>query len=205
MRLRVNPNRMEFSRLRRKLALASRGYKLLKEKQDGMIQEFFRVVRLSRELRTEVEKELNEYYASYIDAVIIMPRESLNEALMFPGQKAELRVSLRNRMGVRTPAFDLEMMGEAESYGFLGTSGQLDRAVGILKRMLPKMMELASLEKQVELMAFEIERTRRRVNTLEYVMIPNLKETIKYISMKLGENERSTATRLLRIKDIVRK
>jgi len=205
MRLKVNPNRMEYSKLRRKLALAIRGHKLLKEKQDGLMQEFLKVVRSGRHLRQEVEEELKEYYLSYIDAVMATPTVSLYESLMCPAQKVEPKVSLVNKMGVRVPVFDFTLEADKQSYGYLATSGQLDRAIDILRGLLPKMIELARVEKHIELMAHEIERTRRRVNALEYVLIPNLRETIKYISMKLGENERAIAVRLMRIKNIVRK
>ncbi|MFH1709980.1 MAG: V-type ATP synthase subunit D [bacterium] len=205
MRLRVNPNRMEYSRLRRKLALALRGYKLLKEKQDGLMQEFLKIVRSGRNLRQEVEADLQEYYMNYIDAVMATPGALLYEALMCPAQRVEPEVMLRNKLGVRVPVFNFTLEADKQSYGFLTTPGQLDSAIDVLGELLPKMIELAGVEKQIELMAHEIERTRRRVNALEYVLIPNLKETIKYISIKLSENEMAIAVRLMRIKNIVRK
>ncbi|MFC1560121.1 V-type ATP synthase subunit D [Candidatus Margulisiibacteriota bacterium] len=205
MRIRVNPNRMEYSKLKRKLALASRGHKLLKDKQDGLMQEFFKVVRASKKLRIEIEEKIGQYYISFIEASMLMSRISLYEALMFPKFKVEPDVSLKNKMGVKVPVFKFDVKEDAQSYGYLATSGQLDRTVEILQGLLPKLIDLAGMEKQIELMAYEIERTRRRVNTLEHVLIPNLKETIKYIAMKLGENERAVATRLMRVKSIVRK
>ena len=205
MRIRVNPNRMEYSKLRKKLSLAVRGHKLLKDKQDGLMQEFLKVIRRGKELRVDVEAGLKDYYMSYIDAAMATSKTSLYEALMFPGQRVEPEITLQNKMGVKTPVFNFDVRNDVQSYGYFMTSGNLDNAVNILKELLPKMLDLTRIEKQIELMAHEIERTRRRVNTLEHVLIPSLKETIKYISMKLGENERAVAVRLMRIKNIVRK
>ncbi|MCS7233972.1 MAG: V-type ATP synthase subunit D [Synergistetes bacterium] len=205
MKLRVNPNRMELLRLRRRLAIAKRGHKLLKDKQDALIKQFIQLVRESRSLREELERELQRAYVNFLGARAVMSSRSLEEALLLPGIKSLLKISKVNMMSVFVPKFDFFYEGDPTNYGFWETSGELDVALYTFINFLPKLIKLAEMEKAVILLADEIERTRRRVNALEYVLIPGLEEAISFITMKLDEMERAALTRLMKIKEIVRK
>ncbi len=210
MEIRVNPTRMELNRLRRRLTMAQRGHKLLKDKRDELIRQFMILVRKNKDLREHIEKELSDAFAKFLLARAVMPAENLEEALMYPTRVLKLGVQRQNIMSVYTPKFEwAEETGRGEGasiypYGFADTSAELDTSIETLSNILPHLMELAEVEKSVQLMAEEIEKTRRRVNALEYVLIPRLEETVKYITMKLDENERGALTRLMKIKDIVR-
>jgi V/A-type H+-transporting ATPase subunit D len=210
MELRVNPTRMEMNRLKKRLVMAQRGHKLLKEKRDGLIGQFVTRVRRTKELREKMETELAGAFARFLLARALMPASTVEEALLFPAMQAEIDVKTQNLMSVKTPLLKLEYRETTEGgkniypYGFAGTSAELDASLEALVKLLPLLVELAELEKTVTLLAEEIEKTRRRVNALEYVMIPKMQETVRYISMKLDENERGALTRLMKIKDIVR-
>jgi V/A-type H+-transporting ATPase subunit D len=205
MLLRVNPTRMELTRLKKQLVTARRGHKLLKDKQDELIKKFIDMVKKNRQLREEVERELESAFKSFTMARSQMPREVVEESLMVPTARVNINVSRANIMSVNVPKIEIsrEEGNNIYSYGFATTSGELDSAITILSGILPKMLELTEIEKACQLMADEIEKTRRRVNALEYVMIPSLEETIKYITMKLDENERGNITRLMKIKEMV--
>ncbi len=202
-RINVNPNRMELSRLKKRLAVAQRGHKLLKDKQDALIKAFLERARAGKELREAVEKELAECYGTFVLSRAQTTPEILEQALIFPGAKSTLSVEWRNVMSVMTPEYDVKQEGNPVNYGFVGVPLLLDAALEQFSKLILRLLELAAEEKAIRLMAGEIERTRRRVNALEYVMIPNLIETIRYISMKLDEQERSTLSRLMKIKEIV--
>ena len=205
--MRVNPTRMELTRLKKRLKVARRGHKLLKDKRDELMKQFLELVRKNKELREKVEEMLMKVHDNFLIARAVMSSEILEEALMFPKQSVSLDVSIKNIMSVDVPVFDFKTRSEDESniypYGFATTSGELDGAIGTLSEVLPYMLELAQMEKAAQLLAEEIEKTRRRVNALEYVMIPQLEETIKYITMKLDENERGNLTRLMKVKDMM--
>ncbi|WP_294750977.1 V-type ATP synthase subunit D [uncultured Ruminococcus sp.] len=208
-RLNVNPTRMELSKLKKKLVSARRGHKLLKDKRDELMRQFMNLIRENRQLRTEVEaaiKDANRYMAV---AGSVMQREVLETALMLPKQEVELEVSEKNVMSVYIPEFKTKYRSgdsnDIYSYGMAFTSIDLDGAVSSLSAVFPKMIRLAEIEKSCQLMADEIEKTRRRVNALEHIMIPDYEETIKFITMKLSENERSTTTSLMKVKDMVLK
>ncbi|MGE4282605.1 MAG: V-type ATP synthase subunit D [Clostridia bacterium] len=205
--MRVNPTRMELTRLKKRLKVARRGHKLLKDKRDELMKQFLELVRKNKELREKVEEMLMKVHGNFLIARAVMSSEILEEALMFPKQKVSLEVSTKNVMSVDIPVLDFKTQSDDESniypYGFATTSGELDSAIGTLSEVLPYMLELAQMEKSAQLMAEEIEKARRRVNALEYVMIPQLTETIKYITMKLDENERGTLTRLMKVKDMM--
>lgn len=205
--LNVNPTRMELRNLKGKLATATRGHKLLKDKRDELMREFIDMVRENKEVRREVEKGIAKANAHMSVARSVMSDESLNVALMLPMQEMSLDISKRNVMSVNIPAFETKFKTADEndiySYGYAFTSSDLDAAVKALSDIMPKMLRLAELEKSCQLMASEIEKTRRRVNALEHVMIPNYQDTIKYIRMKLDENDRSTTTRLMKVKDMM--
>ena len=205
----VNPTRMELTRLKNRLRTAKRGHKLLKDKRDELMKQFLDVVRENRAVRKRVEDGLMRAHGSFTVASAVMSPEMLEQALLYPKQSVALHMSFRNIMSVDVPIYDFktERDGAAElyPYGFATTSGELDGAVDALQSVFTDMLQLAQIEKTAQLLAEEIEKTRRRVNALEYVMIPNLEESIKYISMKLDENERSATTRLMKVKDMLLK
>lgn len=205
MRERVTPTRMELTKLKEQLAIAKRGHKLLKDKQDELIRTFVDMAKENKALREEVEKDLNDAFNSFIMARSQMSQEVLEESLMIPTAEVEIDVSKKNIMSVNMPEIDVskKVGSNIYSYGLAMTSGELDDAIEILSRLLTKMIRLSELEKSCQLMSDEIERTRRRVNALEYVMIPTMEENIKFITMKLDEQERATITRLMKIKDMV--
>lgn len=205
MRERVTPTRMELTKLKEQLAIAKRGHKLLKDKQDELIRTFVDMAKENKALREEVEKDLNDAFNSFIMARSQMSQEVLEESLMIPTAEVEIDVSKKNIMSVNMPEIDVSKRvgSNIYSYGLAMTSGELDDAIAILSRLLTKMIRLSELEKSCQLMSDEIERTRRRVNALEYVMIPTMEENIKFITMKLDEQERATITRLMKIKDMV--
>ena len=196
-RINVNPNRMELSKLKKRLVVARRGHKLLKDKQDALIKAFLERARAGKALREKVEAELQECYGTFAFSRAQTTPEILEQALIFPGARCTLSVAWRNVMSVMQE-------GNPVNYGFASVPLLLDVALEQFSKLILRLLELAAEEKAIRLMAGEIERTRRRVNALEYVMIPNLQETIRYISMKLDEQERSTLSRLMKIKEIVR-
>lgn len=205
--LNVNPTRMELTRLKKSLATATRGHRLLKDKRDEMMRQFLEIVRENKELRQRVEKKLAEANKYMAVAASVMKKEVLMSALMMPKQGVELEIGTKNVMSVDIPQFKTKTKSQNEadiySYGYAFTGSDMDKAVSLLSEVLPDMLRLAETEKAAELLAGEIEKTRRRVNALEYVMIPNYQDTIKYIMMKLDENERSNTTRLMKIKDMM--
>lgn len=206
-RLNVNPTRMELTNLKRKLTTARRGHKLLKDKQDELMRRFLDLVRENKELRRKVEEGIEESNRHMALARSVMSDSALDVALMMPSQKMSLDVSEKNVMSVMLPVFDTKLKTADEndiySYGFAFTSSDLDAAVKSLSDIMPYMLRLAEVEKSCQLMSAEIEKTRRRVNALEHVMIPQYEETIKYISMKLDENERSSTIRLMKVKNMM--
>ena len=201
--LRVNPTRMELSRLKKRLKTAVRGHKLLKDKRDEMVRRFMELIRENKELREQMEEKVYTAQKGFLGASLAMSPEDLDAALMHPARRVELDVSKNNIMSVEVPRISFHEVDMEESfypYGMLMTTGELDVAVDNLSEALPSMIRLAELEKTCNMLADEIEKTRRRVNALEYVMIPQLEETIKYITMKLDENERGNTTRLMKMK-----
>ena len=202
-RINVNPNRMELSKLKKRLVVARRGHKLLKDKQDALIKAFLERARAGKALREKVEAELQECYGTFAFSRAQTTPEILEQALIFPGARCTLSVAWRNVMSVMVPKYDVKQEGNPVNYGFASVPLLLDVALEQFSKLILRLLELAAEEKAIRMMAGEIERTRRRVNALEYVMIPNLQETIRYISMKLDEQERSTLSRLMKIKEIV--
>lgn len=207
-RLNVNPTRMELTGLKKRLSTATRGHKLLKDKQDELMRRFIDLVRHNNELRKSVEEELGASFKEFLMASAVMSSEFLEEAIVYPKEKITLDVKKKNIMSVNVPVmqFKRELEGDEGSiypYGFASTSAELDGAIEKLYKILPKLLQLAEVEKSCQLMADEIEKTRRRVNALEYMTIPQLQETIKYIKMKLDENERGNLTRLMKVKSMI--
>ncbi|MCD6183353.1 MAG: V-type ATP synthase subunit D [Thermovirga sp.] len=203
-KLNVNPNRMELSRLKKRLVVAKRGHKLLKDKQDALIKAFLDLAREIKKLREEVEEELAECYRSFLLARAQTLPAMLEQSLMISGTKINLSVKYKNVMSVVVPEYQVEQSGSILNYGLATSPGSLDVALERFSSVIPKLISLAAKEKSLNLMAAEIERTRRRVNALEHVLIPSFAETIHYIKMKLDEQERATLSRLMRVKEIVR-
>ncbi len=208
-RLNVNPTRMVLTGLKKRLKTARRGHKLLKDKRDELMKKFLEIVRENKRLREEVEEKLKIVHSRFVMARALMNSELVEEALMFPKVEVNLKASTRNIMSVDVPVLEFSTgttgEGDIYPYGFANTTGELDEAIATLSDLTPELLRLAEMEKSAQLLADEIEKTRRRVNALEYVLIPNLEETIKYIVMKLDENERSNLTRLMKVKDMVLK
>ena len=203
----VNPTRMELTRLKKKLVTAVRGHKLLKDKRDELMRQFLDKVRENKALREEVETALVSANQNFMLARAGMPDEMLNTALLAPKQELTISAGTQNVMSVEIPDFDFKTrtpdQNDMYSYGFAFTTGDLDDAILSLSEVFPKMLKLAEVEKSCQLMAAEIEKTRRRVNALEHVMIPETKKNIRYISMKLEDNERSSITRLMKVKEML--
>ena len=203
----VNPTRMELTRLKKKLVTATRGYKLLKDKRDELMRQFLEMVRENKALREKVEAGIKEANQNFVRARAGMSQEALNVALMAPKQEVYLEAETKNVMSVEIPVFKSSTRtpdpNDIYSYGFAFTSGDLDDAVKKLADLLPDLLKLAECEKSCQLMAAEIEKTRRRVNALEHVVIPETRQNIRYITMKLDENERSSQTRLMKVKDMM--
>ena len=203
----IIPTRMELTRLKKKLNTAVKGHRLLKDKRDELMREFLELVKVNMELREKVEKGIDAANKNFVLAKAGMSEQTLRTALMAPKQEVSLVQGKKNVMSVDIPVFDFKTRTADEndiySYGFAFTSGDLDGAVDSLAAVFPDMLKLAEVEKSCQLMAAEIEKTRRRVNALEHVIIPETQESIKYITMKLDENERSTQVRLMKVKSMM--
>ena len=207
--LNVNPTRMELTRLKGRLRTASRGHKLLKDKRDELMKQFMDVVRENRALRKKVEEGLTRANTAFAAAAAVMSPEMLEQAILYPRESVSLDMGFQNVMSVNVPVYQFHTTATAEGsaapYGFAATSGELDDAVEALGEVFRDMLRLAEIEKTSQLLAQEIEKTRRRVNALEYVKIPEMQANIKYITMKLDENERSNTIRLMKVKDMILK
>ena len=209
-RLNVNPTRMELTKLKKRLGTATRGHKLLKDKQDELMRRFIDLIKHNNELRKSVEEELQNAFKDFVMASALMSSEFLEEAIAYPKESISVEVETKNLMSVNVPVMKFKRKleddpGSIYPYGFASTSADLDGAIEKLYIILPELLELAEVEKSCQLMADEIEKTRRTVNALEYMTIPQLKQTIKYIKMKLGENERGALTRLMKVKSMMEK
>ena len=202
--LRVNPTRMELTRLKRQLATAKRGHKLLKDKQDEMIRQFMLLIRKNRSLRIEVEEALSQIMKKFSMAKLKMSRVGMIEAMMVPSQATTIEVGSKSVMNIRIPTVKYETQKAIDlTYGFAFTPSELDQSIIDLSHLLPKMIELAQLDKSCDMLSKEIEKTRRRVNAIEFIMIPDMTESIRYIQMKLEDNERSNIIRLMKSKEII--
>ena len=199
----VTATRMTMLNLKNQLKVAQRGHKLLKDKQDGLMQEFLDIVRKAKSMREEVEEALKTANAAFLEAQAIMPKSILRNTLAVPSQKLSLQVMTKNIMSVRIPKFTLQVSGNALGYGLLQTRGELDVAIKKFSKVFQLLLELAEIEKSAENLAFEIEKTRRRVNALEHRLIPDLTDTLKFIGMKLGETERSSIIQVMVIKNMI--
>lgn len=186
--------------LKKKIKGAKRGHKLLKDKQDGLMQKFMEVIREAKKVREEVESNLGDAFKKFIRAGSLMPAEFVEGALLYSTAKMELSVETKNVMSVRIPKFELKTSGDVITYGYLQTSGELDSSLKSFQEVFPLLIQLAEIEKSAEALADELEKTRRRVNALEYRMIPDLEDTIKFIQMKLGEMERGNIINTMVVK-----
>lgn len=204
-KLNVNPTRMELRRLKNRLKTATRGHKLLKDKSDEMIRQFMLYVRENKRLREEVEEELTTSLKSFMLARAVSSDAEIEEAIAMPTAKVSIETSSRNVMSVNVPVFEITKSETSGlyPYSFASVTSELDSSIASLTTLLPKLLKLAEVEKTCNMLADEIEKNRRRVNALEYVMIPQLEETIKYIVMKLDENERGATTRLMKVKSMI--
>jgi V/A-type H+-transporting ATPase subunit D len=204
MKLAVGTSRMSLLRLRRRLIIARRGHKLLKDKQEELMRQILGLIDDIRTHRQHVEKEILKVLTNFRFAQNAFNPEYMETALMLPRRKLSLTLKTKNILNVRVPVFEKKITGNIRSYGFLSTSGELDFTLQSLDKLLDSLLVLAEKEKTLELLADEMEKTRRRVNALEFVLIPNIVETIKFIMLKLTETERSDLTRLMRVKEIIR-
>lgn len=201
----ITPTRMELTRIRKKLTSAIRGHKLLKDKRDELMRQFLEMANEGVKLRKQVEAALDKSRRSFITARAEMTDEAVNTALAAPKHEMELEAQTVNVMSVSVPELSLKAYNDVPSYGYAFTTAALDDAADELRAVIPDMLRLAQLEHSCRLMADEIERTRRRVNALEHVTIPQAQENIKYITMKLSENERANQVRLMKVKDMMLK
>ena len=205
----INPTRQELTRLKGRLRTAQRGHKLLKDKRDELMKQFMDVVRENRALRRKVEESLMRANGSFTVAAALMSPEMLEQSLLYPKESVSVDMTFQNIMSVDVPRYQFhtksQAAGEVYPYGFAQTSGELDDAVDEMARVFQDMLRLAEVEKTSQLLAQEIEKTRRRVNALEYVKIPEMQANIKYITMKLDENERANTIRLMKVKDMLLK
>ena len=204
MKAQVNATRMELLNLKKRILIARRGHKLLKDKRDELIRQFLEMIKGYRPLREQMEEKLSHAFQGFIFARTTMSAKAVEESLLGSKEKAELVVGSQPIMNIRVPTFTLSGQPDVFCYGFAETSADLDRSLSLFAEALPLMVKVAEVERKIEMLTDEIERTRRRVNALEYVFIPDLEETIKHITMRLSEMERSFLTSLMKIKDIVR-
>ncbi|HHZ9475636.1 TPA: V-type ATP synthase subunit D [Enterococcus faecalis] len=205
-RLNVNPTRMELSRLKKQLTTATRGHKLLKDKQDELMRRFIALVKENNELRIQVEQEVTDALSNFVLANATLNEAFIEELVAIPAEKVELEIIEQNILSVPVPKmifhYDESVQEAPLDYGYVNSNSELDQAFAKISSILPKLLALANVEKTCQLLSKEIEKTRRRVNALEYMTIPQLEETIYYIQMKLEENERGEITRLIKIKSM---
>ncbi len=203
MILKVSPTRVNLLNLKKELKTASRGHKLLKDKRDGLMRVFMQTIKQTRQLRDEVQLKLDTAFGSYVRASAMTPTSVMESAFMLPNAQVSLDVATKSVMSVKVPEFTVSKEGSALSYGFLDTTGDLDTAIGAFDDSFVDIIRLAQLEKTVEKLAEEIERTRRRVSALEHVRIPNLKDTVGFIKMQLEERNRDSVVATMRVKAMI--
>ena len=206
-KLKVNPTRMELKRLKERLKTASRGHKMLKDKSDEMIRRFVVFARENKKLREEVEVELANALKTFLLSKSISDDFVIQEAVAMAGREVELKLSTKNVMNVQVPTINISEKDVKEKYpySFATVTSELDSSIATISELLVKLVKLAEVEKTCNMLAIEIEKNRRRVNALEYVMIPQTEDAIKDITMKLDENERSNTVRLMKVKTIIQK
>ena len=201
--LKVNPTRVNLLSLKSKLKTANKGHKLLKDKRDGLIQRFMAIIKETQELRERVDEKLSTAFRSYVRASSMVNKKMLDTAFLVPATRVTMKVSTDSVMAVSVPNFEIDKEGNGFSYGLLETQGDMDKAIRELNNVFEDLIELAEKEKTIENLAEEIEKTRRRTNALEHVMIPNLKETISYINLRLEEQQRDAVVSSMRVKEMI--
>ncbi len=202
--MQVNPTRMELTRIKKQLSISVRGHKLLKDKQDEMIRQFMLIIKETKKQREEIDQGLSKINKQYQKARIKISSDAIDEALLVPTKSSQLKTSSRNIMNLSVPVIEYEENNEIDlTYSLSFTPIELDEAIIGLSQLQSRLVKLAELEKSCDILADEIEKTRRRVNAIEYIMIPNLKDTVKYISQKLDDAERSNIIRLMKSKEII--
>lgn len=202
--MRVNPTRMELKRLKERLKTAVRGHKLLKDKTDEMVRRFVVIAKQNKDLREQVEAELGDALRTFMYAKAMTETVVAEEALMMPARVVSLSCSRKTLMNVPIPVIEISEKGkDIYPYSFLTVTSEMDSSVSVMNQLLTKLIKLAEVEKTTNMLADEIEKNKRRVNALENVLIPQTKETIKYIKMKLDENERASIVRLMKVKTII--
>ena len=204
--LRVNPTRMELTRVKTRLVTAKRGHKLLKDKRDELVRQFIALIRENAKLRQKTEKDLQTALRRFAMARAVMDGPALESALMYPARSAHVNVGIKNILSVRVPEISLHegsMQEAIQPYGYAETSAELDEAISTMAALLPLLLRLAEIEKTCSLLADEIEKTRRRVNALEFVMMPQFEETIRDFTMTLDENARSAIIKLMKVKELI--
>lgn len=206
VRLNVKPTRMELSALKQRLAVSVRGHKLLKDKQDELMRQFIELIRKNNELREQVEQRLTAGMKSFVLAKSTLEEAFIEELVAIPPQSVSLDLQEKNIMSVYVPEMNFTVVEQNQEsdfkYGYLNSNSEIDESVEQISKVLPDLLALTEIEKTCQLLADEIEKTRRRVNALEYRMIPQLQETIYYIEMKLEEQERASITRIMKVKDM---
>lgn len=201
--LKVNPTRMNLLNLKKQIKTAKRGHKLLKDKRDGLMKKFMEIIREVRSLRTEAEEKIGNVFSHFLSASVVMSAENIETALLLSNAELSLDVTTKNIMSVRVPEFESEFSGSVKNYSPNFTSGELDIALDKLQELFPLLLRLAEIEKKAEAMAEEIEKTRRRVNALEYRRIPDLQDTLRFITIKLEEMARDSLVSVMRVKSMI--
>lgn len=202
--MQVNPTRMELTRIKKQLSISIRGHKLLKDKQDEMIRQFMLIIKETKKLREVIDQELSKINKQYQKARTKISSDAIDEALLVPTKSSQLKTSSKNIMNLAVPVIEYEENKEIDlTYSLSFTPIELDEAIIGLSLLQSRLVKLAELEKSCDILADEIEKTRRRVNAIEYIMIPNLKDTVKYITQKLDDAERSNIIRLMKSKEII--
>lgn len=200
----VNATRMELLKLRKRVNIAVRGHKLLKQKQDELLRVIHEIIKKLSDLREEIEEDLIKALKHFFLARAYQDKKSFESSFLLLDTDIELSVGWKKIMNVPLPEYEKTIEGELITYGFANTSPTLDEALKDLMEIFDRLLNLAEMEKSIALLAEEMNKTRRRVNALEYILIPELKDAVRYIHMKLAERERETISRLMRIKDIIR-
>ena len=204
-RINVNPTRMELNKLKARLKTATRGHKLLKDKTDEMIRRFTALVKENKKLRNNVEKDIGIALSQFSVARSLMAKSNIELAFSMPSVSVDLECLTNNVMSILVPKLLLKESKSNSEYPYAVSTvtSEADYSVSLVEKVLSKLIKLAEIEKTTIMLADEIEKSKRRVNALEYVLIPDLEETIKFITMKLEENERSSRTRLMKVKSMI--
>jgi len=199
----INPTRMELLKQKKRLETAKRAHDLLEDKRDKLIQLFFPLLRQTRDLRQQLGERLSSSYQDFQIASIINSKKDIEESLLWTDTSCELSITGHSSLG--TPRFELHLTGDPLCYGFHSSNWKLDTGIRGFRKLLPQLLELAYKEEEIKHLADEIERTRRRVNALEHILIPQISQAVKYITMKLEERERAHIINVMKVKELMEK